>query len=315
MELVKEYESPPSSPSQIVLPLNQSNEKEEQIISLDSLLDASKQSPSLEKKKKKRGENEIQSFQLKAFNKTVENTKKTKRKPCQVCKSLESKYCCPSCECRTCSLECTKKHKIDADCDGIRKINQYIPLKQFKDNNIVDDFNFLENIQRTVDVAQKSNRQQQLSFKLKALQNQAKRRKIKIDFMPLGMSKRKSNTTIYSSVQQKIFWKLDWIFLKDNLKTTSERMDGSLKLKDILESRFEDITIRHHLRYYIKHKEGLMFLLQKEFTSENEYYKMDPHLSLEENLRNKDIIEYPTIFVTCTEDFSSLSSAYKILIE
>jgi hypothetical protein len=36
---------------------------------------------------------------------------------CEVCGSAPSKYCCPGCERRTCSLACSKKHKVGG-CGG-----------------------------------------------------------------------------------------------------------------------------------------------------------------------------------------------------
>ncbi|QQP56354.1 Box C/D snoRNA protein 1like [Caligus rogercresseyi] len=56
---------------------------------------------------------------------------------CGTCKIQDSKYTCPGCGIRSCSLECVKSHKSGIDaCDGVRKKSTYIPLERFTD----DDF-------------------------------------------------------------------------------------------------------------------------------------------------------------------------------
>lgn len=63
--------------------------------------------------------------------------------PCQICKK-ESKYRCPRCHCRTCSLECCLKHKSESDCNGKRDRVAYVPLYEFNDSTLTSDFYFLE---------------------------------------------------------------------------------------------------------------------------------------------------------------------------
>lgn len=63
--------------------------------------------------------------------------------PCQICKK-ESKYRCPRCHCRTCSLECCLQHKSESDCDGKRDRVAYVPLHEFTDSTLTSDYYFLE---------------------------------------------------------------------------------------------------------------------------------------------------------------------------
>ena len=60
-------------------------------------------------------------------------------------------YKCPKCETRSCSLECVKKHKIEADCDGLRDKTKYVPLQKFTDMDVVNDFRLLEDVSFQVD--------------------------------------------------------------------------------------------------------------------------------------------------------------------
>jgi hypothetical protein len=61
------------------------------------------------------------------------------------------KYKCPRCTTRTCSLECSKRHKIRAQCSGIRDQAAFITKGQLFTAEAIDhDFNFLSSIERKV---------------------------------------------------------------------------------------------------------------------------------------------------------------------
>ena len=52
---------------------------------------------------------------------------------CEVCGDNVSKYRCPQCHLKTCSLTCIKKHKSQSKCTGVRDKTQYVPKDQFGD--------------------------------------------------------------------------------------------------------------------------------------------------------------------------------------
>ncbi|KAF2319351.1 hypothetical protein GH714_014968 [Hevea brasiliensis] len=53
---------------------------------------------------------------------------------CEECKENPSKYKCPGCPIRSCSLPCVKAHKQRTGCLGKRLQTQFVPLSQFNDN-------------------------------------------------------------------------------------------------------------------------------------------------------------------------------------
>lgn len=65
---------------------------------------------------------------------------------CMVCESATRRYKCPRCSIMTCSLECCRQHKIDTGCSGKRDRTCYVGVKEFNDNNLRDDFHFLEDV-------------------------------------------------------------------------------------------------------------------------------------------------------------------------
>lgn len=57
-------------------------------------------------------------------------------KLCQVCQKNSSKYTCPGCEIKFCSVNCCKQHKIQTKCTGERDKTKFIELSKFTDQDI-----------------------------------------------------------------------------------------------------------------------------------------------------------------------------------
>jgi len=57
---------------------------------------------------------------------------------CDTCKQQPSKYRCPACQSRTCSLQCSQQHKHDSGCTtGKRDKLAYVPLAEFTDRHLL----------------------------------------------------------------------------------------------------------------------------------------------------------------------------------
>src|SRR3989338_1241390 len=67
---------------------------------------------------------------------------------CEECQNEVSKYVCPACKQKTCSVECVKKHKERTGCDGERQSQSlvYLPVRDYDDATILEDLNFLGSI-------------------------------------------------------------------------------------------------------------------------------------------------------------------------
>uniref|UniRef100_A0A8R1DLR6 Box C/D snoRNA protein 1 n=1 Tax=Caenorhabditis japonica TaxID=281687 RepID=A0A8R1DLR6_CAEJA len=92
---------------------------------------------------------------IKAFaakQKMIEETKKAEvidvdPKLCKVCVKNEHKYRCPRCDIRTCSLDCSKKHKTDNECDGVRQpFTKVDKLSQYDSQKSIDDQKFMQSM-------------------------------------------------------------------------------------------------------------------------------------------------------------------------
>ncbi|KAG5675732.1 hypothetical protein PVAND_005610 [Polypedilum vanderplanki] len=103
---------------------------------------------------------------------------------CEVCNKNQAKYTCPRCELHTCSLNCSKIHKKELDCNGIRDKTKYIPLSKMTAVDFMNDYYFLEEATRfTKNVKTNSNVKniKRLSGKFNKLKNAAKARNIRND--------------------------------------------------------------------------------------------------------------------------------------
>uniref|UniRef100_A0A914Z4J4 HIT-type domain-containing protein n=1 Tax=Panagrolaimus superbus TaxID=310955 RepID=A0A914Z4J4_9BILA len=70
---------------------------------------------------------------------------------CQLCGLVKSKYTCPKCSFRTCSLPCVKLHKEANNCDGQRKPFEVVKkFSQFDDNISVKDQEYLNTLKSAV---------------------------------------------------------------------------------------------------------------------------------------------------------------------
>ncbi|KAK3825513.1 MAG: hypothetical protein J3Q66DRAFT_106161 [Benniella sp.] len=76
---------------------------------------------------------------------------------CEICDLVVAKYKCPGCFCQTCSLRCSKQHKQDTTCTGVRSRTHFIDRKRYNEQNMMSDYNFLEEVGRTVDNAAREN--------------------------------------------------------------------------------------------------------------------------------------------------------------
>ncbi|KMU87162.1 hypothetical protein CIHG_05103 [Coccidioides immitis H538.4] len=73
---------------------------------------------------------------------------------CTICHTNLPKYTCPRCSTRTCSLPCSKRHKLWSQCSGVRDPAAYLKRKELATPAAFDkDFNFITGIERCLERA------------------------------------------------------------------------------------------------------------------------------------------------------------------
>ena len=160
---------------------------------------------------------------------------------CCICNSL-SKYKCPQCQYRTCSLSCVKAHKLVYGCSGISKPLKYIPIEEFTDNKLKKDMNFLMEIIREtgqsyklVSKLSRSDNRKRFNFLL----NECRSRGILIKTMPKAMTRHLHNTSMYDKVQKVIFWHIEWkIYKNDEILCEIEENSENSSIEELLTKAF-----------------------------------------------------------------------------
>jgi len=75
---------------------------------------------------------------------------------CSICRINIPKYTCPRCSVQTCSLPCSRRHKLWSSCSGIRDPTVYKPMSQLATPSGVDhDYNFLHSIEYQIERSEK----------------------------------------------------------------------------------------------------------------------------------------------------------------
>ncbi|MCJ1484834.1 hypothetical protein MMC06_005007 [Schaereria dolodes] len=145
---------------------------------------------------------------------------------CKICQIHIPKYRCPRCSIRTCSLPCTKRHKLWAQCNGVRNPATYLKRSELATPKGIDhDYNFISGIERKLDSADRD-----AAFRgvvLHEYDGAASRRGhakgveqlrkeivdlgVVIRQAPKGMSRSKQNTTKWNNQDKCISWTVEWV--------------------------------------------------------------------------------------------------------
>jgi hypothetical protein len=151
--------------------------------------------------------------------KCSDNVYQDSMEPCGSCGAATSRYCCPRCQHRSCSLVCLKQHKVDAKCSGQRDRCDFIPIQNFTTDDLVKDYRFLEEVAREDDGAARRLREAPSTKQTKwgkTMMAQAKQRSIQLRLMAPGMKRRRENTSAFNKKQSAMMWRVEWRFESSN---------------------------------------------------------------------------------------------------
>ncbi|CEJ58403.1 hypothetical protein PMG11_07060 [Penicillium brasilianum] len=167
---------------------------------------------------------------------------------CSICHVNPPKYRCPRCSTRTCSLPCTRRHKLWSQCSGVRDPAAYLKRSELASEAAFDrDFNFITGIERTLERAERDveNRGIELArgqvvpgeegqdeASASAAAGAGRKRKhptqglvkgeaaflrgaeagrVKVLRAPRGMSRNKQNTSRWHPKHKCLSWTVEWI--------------------------------------------------------------------------------------------------------
>nr|XP_045378888.1 box C/D snoRNA protein 1 isoform X1 [Camelus bactrianus] len=243
------------------------------------------------------------------INPPVGSKRKLAMSRCETCGTEEAKYRCPRCMRYSCSLPCVKKHKAELTCNGVRDKTAYVSIQEFTEMNLLSDYRFLEDVARTADhVSRDAFLRRPLSNKhMYFMKNRARKLGINLKLLPNGFTKRKENSTFFDKKKRQFCWHVKLQFPQSQAVYIEKRVPDDKTINEILRPYIDpeksDPVIRQRLKAYVRSQTGVHILMKVEHMQQNlvRYYELDPDKSLLDNLKNKVIIEYPTLHVVLKE--------------
>ncbi|XP_014685610.3 box C/D snoRNA protein 1 [Equus asinus] len=256
-------------------------------------------------------------------NPPVGSKRKLAMSRCETCGTEEAKYRCPRCLRYSCSLSCVKKHKAEMTCNGVRDKTAYVSIQQFTEMNLLSDYRFLEDVARTADhISRDAFLKRPMSNKhMYFMKNRARKQGINLKLLPNGFTKRKENSTFFDKKKQQFCWHVKLQFPQSQAVYIEKRVPDDKTINEILRPYIDpeksDPVIRQRLKAYIRSQTGVQILMKVEYMQQNlvSYYELDPYKSLLDNLRNKVIIEYPTLHVVLKESSKDMKILHQVKSE
>lgn len=169
----------------------------------------------------------------------------TAERACQICTINPSKYNCPKCAIKSCSLACSRKHKEAMQCDGKREKNNFIKRKEMNLKTVFSDSLFLQEIRSSVACGtivgrgrvQEKHHHQGAINNLKQIVKHASLNNCAVKIAPVGLKRARSNQSKFLKKRKEISWTIEWQFLDEN-----EQLEG--KRETILTHRYKNYQVK-----------------------------------------------------------------------
>lgn len=202
----------------------------------------------------------------------------------------------------TCSLTCSKSHKKEFECDGVRDKTKYIPLKKMTPLDFMNDYYFLEEATRFTSKI-KSNEKvtgvKRIQPKFSILKKAAFKRNVKLFFLNDGLAKRKQNYSKYDRIKDEITWQVHFVFPNTDFKT-NKKFSENIKIQDMVKTLLDTYENEKQLDFYrAQGSSKIRALLKTEGlkNNSNRFYDLDLNQTLKVCLSKKVVIEYPTLYI------------------
>ncbi|KAI9337162.1 hypothetical protein DFJ73DRAFT_15261 [Zopfochytrium polystomum] len=192
---------------------------------------------------------------------------------CAICRQSPAKYRCPGCSAESCSLACTKQHKANAPCTGVRDRTAHVRMSQYSEQTMMSDYCFLEDAHRLADNAERENSRlhekygranpapadggrphphqrgfvgvggriagppshPQRPTRLSILQRQCGFRGMAFHSMPAGMKRHQENRSIFQHKSKSIYWTVEWVFSDSNITIIDHMIPEKLTVKEAVD--------------------------------------------------------------------------------
>ncbi|KAI9840144.1 MAG: hypothetical protein M1838_004205 [Thelocarpon superellum] len=242
---------------------------------------------------------------------------------CPICNANVPKYRCPRCALRSCSLACSKRHKLWAQCSGLRDPAAYVKREDLATPAGIDrDFNFLVGVERHLEATEHDVAARGIDLDASEQARSGARRPLQrgevnmtaalarcgviMDRAPKGMQRQRENQTHWNRRQKCLSWTVEWI---DEAETRT--VSSMLETSSMQASHERLIEERQRLAKKRKVDGEPMEPSPALPSSTPHFYLLRPRtpctvrvliplphtMALSECLRDRRVLEFPTIYV------------------
>ncbi|KAL2070088.1 hypothetical protein VTL71DRAFT_14768 [Oculimacula yallundae] len=187
---------------------------------------------------------------------------------CTICHIEPPIYTCPRCTLQTCSLNCSKRHKIRSMCNGVRDPTAFLPISDVASPWGLDhDYNFLHGIETSVqrsekvliedlelvskdelerarsgesvgEFARRTGRKEKELPMEACIDKALKMGNVRVIKAPRGMRRNKENTTSWIKNSRCINWQVEWI--REDGRRSLYRAQGNKPIGEFYEAMIEE---------------------------------------------------------------------------
>ncbi|KAF1751040.1 hypothetical protein GCK72_017592 [Caenorhabditis remanei] len=284
---------------------------------------------------------------INAYKRKIEE-EKTKTEPtepevvdpklCKVCLKVEFKYRCPRCDLRTCSLDCSKRHKAENDCDGVRQpFVKVDKLSQYDSQKSIEDQKFMHVMKEKVglgaDQTTASGNEvnqsdgEEKPFDPNALRyntNSATERYLlnaaRFRHVWLGFTNEAGNESRHEQHSDTLFWNLKLTFKKQTedggvevFEKTVANIPETIRIATVLKQFFKprqygcivsesDLDVEK-LKPFIERGIEDVNVYMEVHGNPDRFYGVLPDNTILEMTRNRVVADYPKFVITLKDEF------------
>jgi hypothetical protein len=256
---------------------------------------------------------------------------------CSICHLNNFKYTCPACGVQTCCIDCVKRHKKQTECTGTVDLTKFVSRNELAQDSAYmnRDYNFLMNVDRHIQLGRtdiKSNAKNVFKrqfgtqgrnkrFKPSTVEDKrinvvkkvfpheppttTKRENTLVIQLPVGMERALSNKTGYDKKLGSFVWTIEWVYIGENGQELARFISYRLKEHlSLIEAIPLNILNNTKTETPIEKKDLLFYLhnVIKPDKATLPVISLDNQFSISTALKDKVILEYPTIYITTFKD-------------
>jgi len=259
-----------------------------------------------------------------ANDENMEPVKKVRvtSKKCEVCLEEVSKYTCPCCAMRTCSLDCVVDHKKKTGCSGQRDKASFVPRTEMNNIHLLNDYRLLEEAARIADNARRDKKSKKpwMERRVGMMRKHVGKSGVTWHCMEWGMKRHKENRSRYNYHEGMLEWTVKLVFV-DVVKEVSEYYLENVVLKDVLGAYTDEGKVlpenKITFSVYTHRDHDFRVFFRNEFDNgENlRYTEVDIEKTIRDCLYNKSVLEYPEFHVVLSKDIAKDMASETIVKE